>query len=89
MPRGPHPIGSYEVWVPQESLPAVMSFMMLNRGPLTVLLHPLTRYELEDHTLRALWLGTRVPLNFNALHEDLGSPPLQHPQFKLGYSSSE
>jgi len=86
-PRGPHPCGSYEVWVPQESLATAVSFFMLHRGPLSVLLHPLTRYELEDHTLRSFWLGTPVSLKFAALEEDLGAPPLQYPHLRLGYSA--
>lgn len=32
--RGPHPIGSYEVWVPSETFGAVYGWLCLNRGQL-------------------------------------------------------
>lgn len=31
---GPHPVGSYEVWVPEESFAAVFSFLCQERGEL-------------------------------------------------------
>ncbi len=80
--------GSYEVWVPLESLAAFVSFLLVRRGPLSVLLHPLTRYERDDHTKRAVWLGSPIPLRLDVLRDDLGAPPLQCPHLGLGYSYS-
>eukprot|EP01116_Phalansterium_solitarium_P013525 TRINITY_DN3090_c0_g1_i1.p2 TRINITY_DN3090_c0_g1~~TRINITY_DN3090_c0_g1_i1.p2 ORF type:complete len:145 (+),score=19.55 TRINITY_DN3090_c0_g1_i1:54-488(+) len=79
-PRGPHPIGSYEVWCPAEDLPRALSWFMLHRGTHSVLLHPLTRYEIRDHTERAMWLGQPVPLDLSVLSADLGRPASQRPQ---------
>ena len=56
-PMGPHPVGSFEVWVPIEYLPEFLSFILYNRGDLTIFMHPLGKTELEDHTTNALWLG--------------------------------
>ena len=56
-PVGPHPSGSYEVWVPKEYFGDAMSFFMCRRGELSVLLHPLSVHEMEDHSARAMWLG--------------------------------
>jgi len=42
-PMGPHPVGSYEIWVPQETFNAVFSYLCMNRGNLSILVHPLTR----------------------------------------------
>ncbi|CDO71870.1 hypothetical protein BN946_scf184940.g17 [Trametes cinnabarina] len=44
-PIGPHPVGSYEIWCPSESFVSVYSYLCLNRGNLSVLIHPLTREE--------------------------------------------
>lgn len=44
---------------------------MENHGNLSVLLHPLTRYEVLDHTHRAMFLGKVVPLDVSVLSEDL------------------
>ena len=61
-PIGPHPVGSFEVWVPIEFLPQFMSFAMYNRGDLTVLMHPLGKTEIKDHSTDAMWLGQSYPL---------------------------
>ncbi len=45
---------------------------MQNHGNLSVLLHPLTRQELLDHTTRAMWLGKSMPLDISMLREDIG-----------------
>ena len=61
-PIGPHPVGSFEVWVPIEYLPQFMSFVMYNRGDLTILVHPLGKTEIKDHSADAMWLGQSYPL---------------------------
>jgi len=40
----------------------VVSWLMLNHGPHSVLVHPNTGNELRDHTEHALWLGEKVQL---------------------------
>ena len=62
-PIGPHPIGSFETWVPQEYLAQAMSFFMLRRNELSILVHPLTPNALEDHSGRAMFLGLIPPQN--------------------------
>uniref|UniRef100_A0A0W0FZS4 Dopa-dioxygenase n=1 Tax=Moniliophthora roreri TaxID=221103 RepID=A0A0W0FZS4_MONRR len=42
-PIGPHPVGSYEIWVPAETFSSVFSYLCMNRGNLSILVHPLTR----------------------------------------------
>ncbi|XP_037029781.1 DOPA 4,5-dioxygenase-like isoform X1 [Bradysia coprophila] len=71
-PIGPHVIGSYETCCNSSSLARAQSFFMQNRGNLSVLLHPLTRYEKLDHTTRAMWIGKQVPLDVDSLREDIG-----------------
>ncbi|KAI8927240.1 DOPA-like domain-containing protein [Entophlyctis helioformis] len=89
-PRGPHPIGSYEVWVPAEHFARVYGWFVLNRPKeLKVLLHPLTRHELLDHTERAVYLGgpAALPLKLDELGDVLDHVPLQYPELGLGYSA--
>ena len=71
MLRGPHPMGSYEVWISAEQLGRGVGWMMQHHGTHSVLLHPLTRYELKDHTERAMWLGPPLTLNLSVLSSDL------------------
>ncbi|GMI12135.1 hypothetical protein TrRE_jg2267 [Triparma retinervis] len=87
-PRGPHPAGSYEVWVPQEHLGLVTSHMMLNRGENSVLLHPLTRHCVEDHTGRVMWMGVQFNIDRTVLafdEESCDEP--QYPELGLGYNA--
>ncbi|RLN91673.1 hypothetical protein BBJ28_00001710 [Nothophytophthora sp. Chile5] len=87
-PVGPHLSGSFETWVPAESLAQVLAWFTLHRGSLSVLVHPLTRYELEDHTTHAMWLGKPWVIDLDCLREDLVTPPLQYPELGFGYSAS-
>jgi DOPA 4,5-dioxygenase len=88
-PVGPHPIASYEVWVPQEYFARFYSWILLNRPrELSILLHPLTREEVRDHTERAVFLGDwRLPLKTAALSDLLPKVPAQYPHLNLGYSA--
>ena len=63
-----------------------MSFMMLNRGDLTILLHPLGPNEMIDHTKDAMWLGPSFRLNLDALSPDRADRP-QYPELRLGYNA--
>ncbi|KAF1795280.1 hypothetical protein PC129_g3454 [Phytophthora cactorum] len=87
-PVGPHLSGSFETWVPAESFAQVLSWFTLHRGSLSILVHPLTRYEREDHTTHAMWLGIPWVIDMDALREDLITPPLQYPELGYGYSAS-
>ncbi|MBV8406832.1 MAG: DOPA 4,5-dioxygenase family protein [Alphaproteobacteria bacterium] len=62
-PVGPHPRFSYQVHFRNEQLAPLISWLTLNRGALTVFVHPNTGQDLEDHRDRAVWLGDSVPLN--------------------------
>ena len=43
-------------------LAPLLSWLALNRGDLTIFVHPNTGQDLEDHRDRAIWLGQQVPL---------------------------
>lgn len=86
-PRGPHPIGSYEVWTPKESMAKALSYFMRRRGGLSILLHPLTMHTIQDHTGRAMWLGKSFNLDLSVLCEDCNEDKSQYPELGLGYSA--
>ena len=87
-PIGPHPCGSFETWVPKEYFCDVVSFFIQRRGELTILVHPLTRYEVEDHFARNMWIGPPMRLDMTGLENDTIETPKQYPELKLGYSAS-
>lgn len=85
-PIGPHPIAMFEVnlFTPAQ-FGAFIPWLVINRGPLSALVHPNTENEDEEarnHTQRATWLGERLPLDMNSfrdLSEETEVPP-SHPK---------
>ena len=66
-PIGPHPQAMFQIAFAPDDLPAVLPWLALNRGGLTVLVHPETADALADHRDHALWMGTVLPLNLSIL----------------------
>ncbi|KAJ9248864.1 hypothetical protein DTO207G8_7066 [Paecilomyces variotii] len=76
-PVGPHPVAMFEVniFTPAQ-FGAFVPWLVINRGPLSALIHPNTTpgaaEELRNHTQQATWLGERIPLDltlFNKMKE--------------------
>ena len=66
-PVGPHPRWSCQLTVAPDRFGAVLGWLALNRGGLTVFVHPNTGDALRDHRDRAVWLGRVEPLALDAL----------------------
>lgn len=64
-PIGPHPRGSYQIAFEAVLFGKIVPFLALNRGGLTVLIHPNTGDDLVDHRDRALWLGKSESLDLS------------------------
>lgn len=68
-PIGPHPIAMFEVNLfDPKQFGAFIPWLVINRGPLSALVHPNTDNEGEDernHTQRATWMGERLPLDLS------------------------
>ncbi|KAL1619334.1 hypothetical protein SLS56_010134 [Neofusicoccum ribis] len=71
-PIGPHVTAMFEVnlFTP-EQFGAFIPWLVVNRGPLSALLHPNTGDDLRDHSQRATWLGEQLPLNMGPLRRFL------------------
>jgi aromatic ring-cleaving dioxygenase len=70
-PAGPHPRGSFEVLFTREAFADYVPWLMLARPEgIDVLVHPLTRSQVLDHTARALWLGTPLALDREMLEAE-------------------
>ncbi|KAK5137159.1 hypothetical protein LTR08_000664 [Meristemomyces frigidus] len=69
-PIGPHPLAMFEVNVltPQQ-FGALVSWLVVHRGPLSVLVHPNTGDDVRDHTQRATWMGQPIPLQVGLLRD--------------------
>lgn len=87
-PAGPHPVGNFQIWTPQEYFSQMLSFLMDKRGNISVLLHPLGKNPLRDHTADAMWLGEKYPLDLSVL-SPMGGFYAQYPELGLGYSKND
>jgi aromatic ring-cleaving dioxygenase len=52
-----------------EQFGAFIPWLVINRGPLSALIHPNTGDDLRDHTQRATWMGQPLPLNTRMFHK--------------------
>jgi aromatic ring-cleaving dioxygenase len=59
---GPHTRSMYQVAFAPAVFADVVPWLLLNRGPLDLLIHPETRDDLTDHRDHAMWLGEKLPL---------------------------
>lgn len=66
-PVGPHPRWSFQIAFAPAEFERVVPWLMLNRGGLTVFLHPETGDALGDHAERAVWMGELLSLNLDVL----------------------
>lgn len=48
---------------------AFIPWLVINRGPLSALVHPNTGDDIRDHTQRATWLGQPFPLQVGLLRK--------------------
>ena len=71
-PVGPHPIANILVIFKPAEFERVVSYLMLNREGLDVLVHPLTEDAVEDHSSFAIWLGNPAELRLNTLPRGRG-----------------
>jgi len=74
-PVGPHPVPMYQAAFPAAEFPRIVPWLMLNRGGLSVLVHPQTEDAYDDHTIHALWLGAPLPLRVEALRRNRNRKP--------------
>jgi aromatic ring-cleaving dioxygenase len=66
-PVGPHPVPMYQAAFAAAEFQRIVPWLMLNRGGLSVLVHPQTDDAYDDHTINALWLGAPLPLRVEGL----------------------
>jgi aromatic ring-cleaving dioxygenase len=66
-PVGPHPVAMYQAAFDVDQFPRLVPWLMLNRGALSILVHPLTGDDYADHAQFPLWLGPPLPLRLEVL----------------------
>jgi aromatic ring-cleaving dioxygenase len=64
-PVGPHPQSMYQVKFGAKEFARIVPWLMLNRGGLSILVHPETGDDYQDHAFNALWLGDKLTLRLD------------------------
>jgi aromatic ring-cleaving dioxygenase len=66
-PIGPHPLPMFESDLRPEDFSIVVPWLMLNHGPHSILVHPITGSDLADHRDHPIWIGRQLPLDLTVL----------------------
>jgi DOPA 4,5-dioxygenase len=66
-PVGPHPQSMYQVKFGVGEFARIVPWLMLNRSGLSILVHPETGDNYQDHAENALWLGDKLKLRLEVL----------------------
>eukprot|EP00349_Pseudokeronopsis_sp_Brazil_P001096 CAMPEP_0202965412 /NCGR_PEP_ID=MMETSP1396-20130829/9393_1 /ASSEMBLY_ACC=CAM_ASM_000872 /TAXON_ID= /ORGANISM="Pseudokeronopsis sp., Strain Brazil" /LENGTH=93 /DNA_ID=CAMNT_0049688115 /DNA_START=236 /DNA_END=520 /DNA_ORIENTATION=- len=67
---GPFPTSNWAVYVLPEHVHEMTWWMHQRRGDLSLLIHPNTGCEIEDHSIWALWGGAPWPLDLSVMSHD-------------------
>ncbi|HTQ02566.1 MAG TPA: DOPA 4,5-dioxygenase family protein [Polyangiaceae bacterium] len=72
-PVGPHSKPMFQVTLAPDEFASVVPWLMVHRGGLSVLVHPLTDDEIADHETHPLWMGQALPIDVDFLRRHLGA----------------
>jgi aromatic ring-cleaving dioxygenase len=69
VPVGPHPSAMFQIAFPVDLFDSLVPWLIVNRDPLTIFLHPQTGEPRNDHSLRAVWMGPQQAIKLERLPE--------------------
>ena len=66
-PVGPHPLPMFQIAFKPDVFPDIVPWLMLKRAGLSILIHPETGNDVEDHRDHPIWLGPKLDLDISFL----------------------
>jgi len=75
---GPFTSGEWSIFVPVGYYSVVIPWMLQHRGDFSIVVHPNTGYEYEDHSKWAMWVGERWPLDMTIFDENTQTNEFDH-----------
>ncbi|KAL5531526.1 hypothetical protein ACEPAG_4403 [Sanghuangporus baumii] len=89
-PVGPHPVAMFEVntFTPHQT-GTLISWLVVHRGPCSVLVHPNTGDAYADHTELATWIGKPWPLHVDILKREARFGPNAQRPVQNGQNQSQ
>lgn len=71
-PVGPHAKPMFQIAFTVDDFAMLVPWLMLNRRGLSILVHPNTGQQYDDHLVNPLWLGAPLPINGDVLPRGAG-----------------
>ncbi|CAF0965225.1 unnamed protein product [Rotaria sordida] len=75
---GPFVSGEWSIFLPLGYYAVVTPWLLQNRGNLSMLLHPNSGYEYEDHSIWAMWAGEPWPLDMSIFEKETQTNEFGH-----------
>ncbi|CAF3428321.1 unnamed protein product [Rotaria sp. Silwood1] len=75
---GPFVSGEWSIFLPLGYYPVIIPWLLQNRGNLSMLVHPNTGYEYEDHSIWAMWAGEQWPLDMSIFEKETQTNEFGH-----------
>eukprot|EP00008_Paramoeba_atlantica_P014493 CAMPEP_0201500950 /NCGR_PEP_ID=MMETSP0151_2-20130828/83330_1 /ASSEMBLY_ACC=CAM_ASM_000257 /TAXON_ID=200890 /ORGANISM="Paramoeba atlantica, Strain 621/1 / CCAP 1560/9" /LENGTH=411 /DNA_ID=CAMNT_0047894425 /DNA_START=63 /DNA_END=1298 /DNA_ORIENTATION=+ len=79
VPFGPFPVSQWAAFFTLDDYAHVVPWMMQNRGPFSVFVHPNSGYERNDHHSWGVWMGQEWFLDLSAAEFQVSLPPSYPP----------